>query len=593
MDANANPTDPNSQSAQEPLEHELGKPIWYYIGGLAPGLIVWLVMVAWLTVLIYDRGAWFDEADAATLREWLDEARNFRKTLPDLVQEYVELLPSEDQVGPPAIERLKQKREEIEEHMRGLAEPTRMYLGQLPTFPVIYQIEVEIAAPTPEGVPERIVWSSPLPRPRQADQHRVRELVYTPTNVGNDAAKIRCEYQLHAFNRLERREEDRQRSAWVAGVVLLAATLLASLFVYRFLRRERQREIQRLTVLAQAEHQEREVLEIRLRQQEAERERDELDRRLLEQELEKAKLQQRANTAEKTALEMKSQLYASIGIMAGSYAHNIKNLLVRPNDLLTRCIEADGMSLKQADMLHEVKSTLGTVTERLQEILRTVRRDPENAEFARVDLCQMVDNIVQTWEEMGRDKWKIRITADLPGRAIWVNGDFSHIQQAIENLLFNARDALFEMRNYLREQARQLTEPNERKQRLLEAAGWVGTATLTVRDVDGAQLEVRDAGIGMRPDVLANCLKTHFTTKRNNALFEGLSAGMGLGLSFVAMVLEHHQAKLEIESEHLQGTVFRICFPKADEQLPISRSSMEVPAYRRETGSRSGDKTAQ
>ena len=29
--------------------------------------------------------------------------------------------------------------------------------------------------------------------------------------------------------------------------------------------------------------------------------------------------------------------------MAGSYAHNIKNLLVRPNDLLARCIEADGV----------------------------------------------------------------------------------------------------------------------------------------------------------------------------------------------------------------------------------------------------------
>ena len=38
----------------------------------------------------------------------------------------------------------------------------------------------------------------------------------------------------------------------------------------------------------------------------------------------------------RAALEMKSQLYASIGIMAGSYAHNIKNLLVRPNDLLAR-----------------------------------------------------------------------------------------------------------------------------------------------------------------------------------------------------------------------------------------------------------------
>ena len=31
-------------------------------------------------------------------------------------------------------------------------------------------------------------------------------------------------------------------------------------------------------------------------------------------------------------------------------------------------------------MLHEVRQTLGTVTERLQQILRTVRRDPNRSE---------------------------------------------------------------------------------------------------------------------------------------------------------------------------------------------------------------------
>ena len=37
-------------------------------------------------------------------------------------------------------------------------------------------------------------------------------------------------------------------------------------------------------------------------------------------------------------------------------------------------------------MLHEVQATLGTVTERLQQILRTVRRDPSKAELTRLDL---------------------------------------------------------------------------------------------------------------------------------------------------------------------------------------------------------------
>jgi signal transduction histidine kinase len=65
----------------------------------------------------------------------------------------------------------------------------------------------------------------------------------------------------------------------------------------------------------------------------------------------------------------------------------------------------------------------------------------------------------------------------------------------------------------------------------------------------------------MTEEVRKNCLKTHFTTKRDNALYEGYSAGMGLGLSFVAVVLEHHSATLEIESSPLRGTTFRIRIP--------------------------------
>src|SRR6185436_4091967 len=108
--------------------------------------------------------------------------------------------------------------------------------------------------------------------------------------------------------------------------------------------------------------------------------------------------------AEQKALELKSQLYASIGIMAGSYAHNIKNLLVRPNDLINRCLEADRARPEQTTMLHEVKATLGTVTERLQMILRTVRRDPNKADMTRVDVNDLIRETGQMWSTIGSEK---------------------------------------------------------------------------------------------------------------------------------------------------------------------------------------------
>jgi signal transduction histidine kinase len=121
------------------------------------------------------------------------------------------------------------------------------------------------------------------------------------------------------------------------------------------------------------------------------------------------------------------------------------------------------------------------------------------------------------------------------------------------------------MRNQVRELARAEPDADKRKQALIDAAAWRGEVSLTSRrEGDVGVLEVRDNGIGMTEEVRERCLQTHFSTKRDNALYEGYNAGMGLGLSFVAVVLEHHGARLEIESEPLEGALFRLRFPLAD-----------------------------
>ena len=524
-----------------------GRPLWRFLVRFIVLALLWLGLVAWLGYLLYSGAHGTREADAADIREWLDETRVFRKSLPELAGEYLEAADAGDP------QRYAIKHDEVSEQLRAMAEPTRVYSGKLPLFPEVYEIALELPgrAPPP-GRNEHPAWNSPVPRPGRSTESWVRALRYTPP--GGRAIAIRCEYRVHNLHRFEQEQKNLRYTQVLIVGLLIVATGVVGFGAYRAWRQEqRQAKAEVATERAKAEaeraraeveHQERELAD-------AERAKTDLLNKLLE--------------AEHATLEMKSQLYASIGIMAGSYAHNIKNLLVRPNDLLTRCMEVDGLGVDQQGMLKEVKSTLATVTERLQQILRTVRRDPNRAELTRLDLNDLIRESQRTWADMAWEKWKLKLTADLAPGKLDVRGDLSHLQQAIENLVFNARDATFEMRNHLREEARRGAgdDAAARRQKLIEAAAWKGEVRVTTRrDGDDAVLEVRDNGIGMTEEVRKNCLNTHFTTKRDNALYEGYSAGMGLGLSFVAVVLDHHGAKLEIESAPVRGSLFRVRLPQ-------------------------------
>jgi signal transduction histidine kinase len=526
---------------------QLGK----YLRGLAAPVLLWCLFAA---ILIQLLPSWLRgdvEYDEKALREWIDEARVFRESLPEMVHDFLDKV---EQVraahadgGPEPDLLLRRRAEKIEEHLRALGNPpTKLYANQLPLFPTIYRLEVKFDDAL--GLPA-ISWDSQLPRHasqyRELKDHRLHE-----------RATLSVQYQLHAYNKRQHIEQAaRERLRWVS-VLAIAGTVLALLWVYLVQHRERERERQRAEAQQQIDQTERRLLQEEVRRQEIERAHEETERKLLEQRL-------ATQAAEGKALEMKSQVYASISIMAGSYAHNIKNLLVRPNDLIGRCLEADTLPRDQEQMLHEVRHTLGTVTERLQQILRTVRRDPTRSELTRLDLNAVVRDIEHTWKELAREKWKLAIEMDVADEPLWIQGDLSHLQQAAENLLFNARDATFEMRSHQRSQARSQGADSEAvRQALIAAAAWRGVVRLrTYRQGDRAVLEVCDNGIGMTEEVRRRCTETHFSTKRDNAIYEGISTGMGLGLSFVLVILEHHRATLAIESAPLEGTLFRASFP--------------------------------
>jgi len=531
---------------------------WTYARGLAAPALLWVLFVV---VLVRPVELWFQgdpDYDSAALKEWVGEARVAGDTLRDLVRDYLEAL-DEGRARDPAFDPeqdgiLLLKAEKIHQHLKALGDPvSKMYSSQLPLFPTVYRMEVQFWDREPAGKepPQWLItWDSELPRnPTQYKElaHRI-----------HPRAQVYLRYHLHAFNKQQQDEQlARARARQVFGLALVGS-VPALLWMYLVQQRERERERQRAQAQHQIDQAERLLLENELRRQEAEHQKDDAERKFLEQKL-------ATQAAERQALELKSQIYASIGIMAGSYAHNIKNLLVRPNDLLARCLEADGLAPPQEEMLQEVRHTLGTVTERLQEILRTVRRDPTQAELRRLDLNALLRELQRTWQDLARERWKLDLALDLDPEPLWVAADPSHLQQAVENLLFNARDATFEMRNHQRSVARAAAGDgggDDRRQALIAAAAWKGRVVLRTRRQDGrAVLEVQDNGIGMSEEVRRRCTEPHFTTKRDNALFEGLHTGMGLGLSFVTVVLEHHRADLEIHSAPLRGTTFRVRFP--------------------------------
>jgi signal transduction histidine kinase len=537
------------------------KSPWTYLRGLVAPLLLWALFVAALLLPSQWWSGDTNDYDRAALEEWLGEARVPWEALPELARGYLDSLDAALDHNPNPLEdpALQLEAEKIHEHLKSLATPlTKKYSQQLPLFPVIYRMQVRFAEDRPgmtrpkTGRIQCITWESGLPRnPTQYKR--------LPFQL-NDRAWVEVDYHLHAFNKQQQDEQlARERSRQLLGLGL-AGTVPALVWMYLSQRREHERERQRALAQHQLDQAERLLLEEELRRREAEHSMEEAERSLLKERLV-------LRDAEQRSLELKSQIYASISIMAGSYAHNIKNLLVRPNDLLARCLEEDGLSQPQEQMLHEVRATLGTVTERLQQILRTVRRDPTQGTLTRLDLNAVLRELASPWQDLAREKWKLTLTLELSAEPLWINADLSHLQQAVENLLFNARDATFEMRNHQRNLARAGASSEgtpERKQALIAAAAWKGRVVVrTRREREQAVLEVQDNGIGMTEEVRRRCTETHFSTKRGNALYAGHSTGMGLGLSFVTIVLEHHGASLDIESEPLHGTTFRIAFPVA------------------------------
>lgn len=128
------------------------------------------------------------------------------------------------------------------------------------------------------------------------------------------------------------------------------------------------------------------------------------------------------------------------------------------------------------------------------------------------------------------------------GPLLSVNGDPVQLDQALANLIINARDAVGESGT--------ITvglDDVSLDEHFASSTGWA-------RSGHFARVRVRDTGPGIPPDVVERIYDPLFTTKPQ---------GTGLGLAVVSRVVQQHQGLLRCETAVGAGTTFEVYLPAA------------------------------
>jgi signal transduction histidine kinase/CheY-like chemotaxis protein len=154
----------------------------------------------------------------------------------------------------------------------------------------------------------------------------------------------------------------------------------------------------------------------------------------------------------------------------------------------------------------------------------------------------------------------VELEVDLDPEAGGIRADRSRFENAVLNLLVNARDAM----------------PNGGKVVVSTRARFIqGTGAGRHNVVPGHYVEitVADNGRGIPPVLLAKVMKPYFTTK-------SAGRGNGLGLSMVDAFARQFGGYAAVESEFGHGTTVRIVLPHAEEVADPDEPESETDLYR-------------
>lgn len=220
------------------------------------------------------------------------------------------------------------------------------------------------------------------------------------------------------------------------------------------------------------------------------------------------------------------QALANIGISTSMIAHELNNLLTPLANYAQLALQNPADKELANKVLQKTSKNCTRASKIMTSILSMTKKTAE--EKSNVNVQSIVEEIFNCLcRDFSKDKIavKIDIPSDLTVRAVGIQ-----IQQAIMNLILNARDAM------------------------LPAGG-----TLTIRGSRQDSftcIEVSDTGCGIEPDNLPKIFDPFFTTKSNSDI-----SGSGLGLALCKKIIDAHNGTITVESQPGKGSTFIILLP--------------------------------
>ncbi|MCC7366706.1 MAG: response regulator [Dehalococcoidia bacterium] len=226
-----------------------------------------------------------------------------------------------------------------------------------------------------------------------------------------------------------------------------------------------------------------------------------------------------------------SQKMESLGVMAGSVAHDFNNLLTAILGFAGLLKLSPALDPRDREQLYHIEQAARRGADIAGRLLSFSRGGL--ARFVPVDLREVVQ---ETADLVGPTlKGDMRLAIHVPEAAVTVEGDGAQLQQAVLNIVLNARDAL----------------------------GDRGTIAVELGMRAGrAYLAISDDGPGMDESTRARIFEPFFTTKESGV-------GTGLGLAITYGVVRGHRGEIDCTSNPGDGTVFELRFPLLTTIAPV------------------------
>lgn len=244
---------------------------------------------------------------------------------------------------------------------------------------------------------------------------------------------------------------------------------------------------------------------------------------------------------ERQEREAQAQKLESIGQLAGGVAHDFNNLptaIIGNTELARDALPPTEPARREIDAALDAATRSAALTRQLLAFARHTELAPRTV---RVDT--LLHDVSALLRRIIGEHITLRVDAFEDVRPATI--DATSIEQAIVNLVVNARDAMPSGGQVV------ITAKN------IAVASGDNDHAHGVPVGDWIVVTVRDTGLGMPRDVLDRAFEPFFTTKP-------IGKGTGLGLAMVYGTIAQHNGHLWVESAPGHGTAVRLFLPPAD-----------------------------